>query len=57
MSSLRECCPCRCYLGEAKFLGVNRHKNEYNRDVKENAKPCFPVEYLLVNVSHREFGI
>ena len=29
-----------------------RYKNEYNIDVKRNARPCFPVEYLLVNVSH-----
>ncbi|KAM0788886.1 hypothetical protein ACM66B_002970 [Microbotryomycetes sp. NB124-2] len=29
-----------------------RYKNSYNIDVKESAKPCFPVEYLLVNVTH-----
>jgi len=28
-----------------------RYKNEYNLEVKKSAKPCFPVEYLLVNVS------
>lgn len=27
-----------------------RYKNKYNIDVKENAKPCFPVDYLLVSV-------
>jgi nuclear protein localization family protein 4 len=27
-----------------------RYKNEYNLEVKKSAKPCFPVEYLLVNV-------
>lgn len=27
-----------------------RYKNEYGLDVQKSAKPCFPVEYLLINV-------
>ncbi|KAF8300479.1 polyubiquitin-tagged protein recognition complex Npl4 component [Clavulina sp. PMI_390] len=36
------------YVPDAFFT----YKNEYGIQVKETAKPCFPVEYLLVNVTH-----
>ncbi|WFD34001.1 nuclear protein localization protein 4 [Malassezia cuniculi] len=29
-----------------------RYTNKYGLDVKESAKPTFPIEYLIVNVSH-----
>lgn len=32
-----------------------RYKNDYGIMVKESAKPCFPVDYLLVSVSCRCF--
>lgn len=37
------------YVPDAFFT----YKNEYGIQVKETAKPCFPVEYLLVNVSYQ----
>ncbi|KAF8641129.1 hypothetical protein AX17_000771 [Amanita inopinata Kibby_2008] len=28
------------------------YKNEYGLEVKKSAKPCFPLEFLIVNVTH-----
>ena len=38
--------------GEGRYVPdvFYTYKNEYGIQVKQSAKPCFPVEYLLVNV-------
>jgi len=40
--------------GEGRYVPdvFYTYKNEYKIQVKQSAKPCFPVEYLLVNVTH-----